>query len=242
MANFNIKTALTGGNVECVDRNTPGMKISGSVCVALVSGFMSCYMFDGASLATADGINVIIPFGQSAGTAGRWILQKPSGTPGDMKPWPAPTPPAGWLIRDGSAISRTAYSALFAVLGTRYGAGDGSSTFNLPDDRGLGVTGYKPGDSAFGNFGVAVGSKDAVVVYHGHGVYDPGHDHEERVCNIPGAVGGNFAAGTNADYGAHTGTYRTYGSTTGIGIYQTGETGVDKNIQPTRPYLPIIKY
>ncbi len=42
------------------------------------------------------------------------------------------TAPTGWLICDGSAISRTTYAALFAAIGTKYGAGDGSTTFNLP--------------------------------------------------------------------------------------------------------------
>lgn len=179
---------------------------------------------------------------------------------GAMLHWPKSTPPDGWLVRDGSAISRTAYAELFAMIGTTYGAGDGATTFNLPDDRGLTPVGYKDGDSAFGTFGGTFGSKDAALVNHGHGVndsghahgvYDPGHDHEERVCNIPGGVGGNFAAGTNADYGAHTGTYHTYGSTTGIGIYgsttgisiqSSGGAATDKNIQPSRIYLPIIKY
>ena len=50
--------------------------------------------------------------------------------------WPSTTPPTGWMVRDGAAISRTTYAALFAVLGTLYGAGDGFTTFNLPDDRG----------------------------------------------------------------------------------------------------------
>lgn len=45
-------------------------------------------------------------------------------------------PPGGWLLCDGRAISRALYSALFAVLGTLYGAGDGSTTFALPDLRG----------------------------------------------------------------------------------------------------------
>lgn len=45
-------------------------------------------------------------------------------------------PVGGWLWRDGSAVSRTTYAALFAVLGVSYGAGDGSTTFNLPDSRG----------------------------------------------------------------------------------------------------------
>ncbi|MCT8178129.1 phage tail protein [Variovorax sp. CY25R-8] len=50
--------------------------------------------------------------------------------------WPSANLPTGWLIRNGAAISRTAYPVLFAVLGTLYGAGDGFTTFNLPDDRG----------------------------------------------------------------------------------------------------------
>ena len=45
--------------------------------------------------------------------------------------------PAGWLKANGAAVSRTVYAALFAAIGTRYGAGDGSTTFNLPDLRGL---------------------------------------------------------------------------------------------------------
>lgn len=44
--------------------------------------------------------------------------------------------PSGWLLCDGSAISRAAYSTLFGVIGTAYGAGDGSTTFNVPDLRG----------------------------------------------------------------------------------------------------------
>jgi microcystin-dependent protein len=44
--------------------------------------------------------------------------------------------PAGWLMCDGAAISRAVYASLFASVGTSYGAGDGSTTFNLPDFRG----------------------------------------------------------------------------------------------------------
>lgn len=44
--------------------------------------------------------------------------------------------PAGWLKANGAAVSRTVYAKLFAAIGTRYGAGDGHSTFNLPDFRG----------------------------------------------------------------------------------------------------------
>ena len=46
------------------------------------------------------------------------------------------SPPTGWLACDGSAVSRSTYSSLFSAIGTTWGAGDGSSTFNVPDLRG----------------------------------------------------------------------------------------------------------
>ena len=53
--------------------------------------------------------------------------------------------PAGYLECNGAAVSRTTYSALFAVIGTQYGSGNGSSTFNLPDLRGEFVRGFDNG-------------------------------------------------------------------------------------------------
>jgi len=46
-----------------------------------------------------------------------------------------PGAPNGWLYCDGDAVSRTTYSALYGIIGTHYGAGNGSTTFNLPDTR-----------------------------------------------------------------------------------------------------------
>ena len=57
----------------------------------------------------------------------------PAGTVMDFAGAAAPT---GWTVCDGSAISRTTFSALFSVVGTTYGVGDGSTTFNVPDARG----------------------------------------------------------------------------------------------------------
>lgn len=56
-----------------------------------------------------------------------------------------PWAPAGWLKANGAAISRTTYAALFAVIGTTYGAGDASTTFNLPDLRGEFLRGFDDG-------------------------------------------------------------------------------------------------
>lgn len=55
------------------------------------------------------------------------------------------TAPAGWLKANGAAVSRTAYAALFAAIGTTYGAGDGFNTFNLPDLRGEFIRGWDDG-------------------------------------------------------------------------------------------------
>lgn len=54
---------------------------------------------------------------------------------GSMVIWPAALAPSGWLLCDGSQVSRTTYVTLFSLLGTSYGAGDGITTFNLPDLR-----------------------------------------------------------------------------------------------------------
>ena len=62
----------------------------------------------------------------------------------------APTPPTRFLVADGSLQSRATYNKLFAVIGTRYGAGDGSSTFQLPDLRTSFARGYHPSRDDFG--------------------------------------------------------------------------------------------
>lgn len=57
----------------------------------------------------------------------------------------ASVPPAGWLECNGAAISRTTYAALFLAIGTTFGAGDGSTTFNIPDCRGEFLRGWDNG-------------------------------------------------------------------------------------------------
>ena len=52
------------------------------------------------------------------------------------------TAPTGWLECNGSAVSRSGYANLFAAIGTTFGAGDGSTTFNLPDTRGYFLRGW----------------------------------------------------------------------------------------------------
>lgn len=70
-----------------------------------------------------------------------WVEDNGEGI-GTMKPWGGVGAlPTGWLFCFGQAVSRTTYSALFAVIGTVFGVGDGSTTFNIPDLRGRTLAG-----------------------------------------------------------------------------------------------------
>ena len=88
--------------------------------------------------------------------------------------------PQGFLLEDGSAVSRTTYSDLFAAIGTTYGAGNGSTTFNLPDSRGRVAVNLSPSDAEFNTMGEKYGEKAhtisiAEMPSHTH-IQDP-HNH-----------------------------------------------------------------
>jgi microcystin-dependent protein len=149
---------------------------------------------------------------------------------GSMQMWPTATAPTGYLLCAGAAVSRVTYATLYALIGTTYGIGDGSTTFNLPDLRGrmaLGVsTSY-----ALASTG---GSADAVVVSHTHAatVTDAGHLHSITGSN----VAGGFAAGSNGYQ--NTGTTNSATATTGITVSNAtaGVSGTGANLPP---YLAI---
>lgn len=73
---------------------------------------------------------------------------------GAMMQFAGSAAPTGWLLCDGTAVSRTTYADLFAVVGTTYGVGDGSTTFNVPDTRDRLPMG-KSGTKALGSTGGA---------------------------------------------------------------------------------------
>jgi len=79
---------------------------------------------------------------------------------GAIKPWGKSTAPAGYVLCDGAAISRTDYADLFAVISTTYGAGNGSTTFNVPDLQGKMPQGYESGNYAL----AATGGANTVTV------------------------------------------------------------------------------
>jgi hypothetical protein len=70
--------------------------------------------------------------------------------PGTRLMWPSDTPPVWGLVEDGGEYSRAVYASLFAVIGTIFGAGDGATTFNVPDSRNL----FDRAAPAGGNVGV----------------------------------------------------------------------------------------
>lgn len=81
------------------------------------------------------------------------------------------TAPTGWLKANGAAVSRTAYADLYAAIGTRFGAGDGINTFNLPDLRGEFIRGWDDGRGV--DSGRALGSAQGQLIEsHDHGM-DP---------------------------------------------------------------------
>lgn len=77
--------------------------------------------------------------------------------------WTATSMPSGWLECDGAAVSRTTYAALFAVIGTTFGAGDGASTFNLPNAKSRFVRGLNGADAACNELG-ETGGADSVTL------------------------------------------------------------------------------
>ena len=114
------------------------------------------------------------------------------------------TAPTGWLKANGAAISRTAYGALFAAIGTTFGAGDGSTTFNLPDLRGEFLRGV---DDARGvDSGRAFGSwQDSDNKSHAHTASTGADAHTHTW------------SGTTSSNGAHAHTLNGNLSSTGTG-------------------------
>jgi len=207
----------------------------------------------GTGLATLTANNVILGNGTSTpqfvapGTTGNVLVSDGTtwtsgvGVPsGSLFMWPTAAAPTGYLLCDGTAVSRSTYAALFAVVGTTFGVGDGSTTFNLPDYRdrmpiGAGTT-YSAASTG--------GSKDAIVVSHTHSVTDSGHNH-----TIPQGFnngGDGYGDGLSDTPNAYTfvstvNTINSGTSTTGISIASAGSSGTNANLPPYLGIYFIIK-
>ena len=172
--------------------------------------------------------------------------------------------PTGYFLCDGSAISRTTYAALYTVVGTTHGAGNGSTTFNIPDLRDRFVVGASSsGGYSVGNTG---GSKDAVLVSHTHNLQNHVHginlttnDPGNHTHGIPKGRGGSqasishYVSGTTVEQtqgtfattsgGSHSHTVSGNTGTPSTNTTDTlGESATNKNLPPYYALAYIIQF
>jgi microcystin-dependent protein len=154
---------------------------------------------------------------------------------GTLAMWITSTAPTGWVKCNGAAISRTTYADLFALFGTTFGAGNGTTTFNLPDLRDLSPYGV---GSLIAVAGQTTGTVNETLTTlqipaHNHAVTDPGHAHAEQITNA--AFKGGAAGGNSTFQGATTNSAvraTTDSATTGLTTQNTGGGNSHNNVHP----------
>lgn len=155
--------------------------------------------------------------------------------PGDIKLTARATITAGWLKCEGQAVSRTTYAVLFEAIGTAYGVGNGTTTFNVPDYRER-----VPMGPATLTRGAKGGTPTVALItsqlpVHAHGVTDPGHKHVLEGVYTTG-VGGGTGNGIPGDNGVPNGNLWVPGgepiAKTGISVGNAGAGEAHSNMQP----------
>jgi microcystin-dependent protein len=140
---------------------------------------------------------------------------------GMIAPYGAAAAPTGWLLCDGAAVSRTTFAALFAVIGTTYGVGDGSTTFNVPDLRQR----FPMGKAAAGTGAVLGGTGGNVD--HTHAL-DTATSHA-KVNAVSGAsplrVGMKLLNYSRTDFVTFTGTLTSSNATESTAVALGGSSG-----------------
>ena len=110
---------------------------------------------------------------------------------GSFKPHGGGSAPTGYLLCDGAAISRTTYANLFAVIGTAYGVGDGSTTFNVPDMQGKVPVGI--GASGVTSIGDTGGEQEHTLIIS----ETPAHTHTSPMDLTEGTSSVNTKSGSS---------------------------------------------
>jgi microcystin-dependent protein len=165
------------------------------------------------------------------------------GITGEIKMWAPNSVPTGWQLCDGSAISRTANANLFAALGTTYGVGDGSTTFNVPNLKGRIPTGLDTGQTEFNAMGKTGGEKTHLLTtaeMPSHTHIQDGHQHQfaGNGALTDGPSGVLYVVGnTPAFYGFRA----TQPSVVTAVNQSTGGGGAHNNLQPYIVVRYIIK-
>lgn len=139
--------------------------------------------------------------------------EPPSSMPsGSITAFAGASAPSGWLICNGAEVSRSTYSNLFAVVGTTYGAGDGSTTFKLPDLRGEFIRGLDNGRGVDAGrvLGTAQSSSNLQHNHSGTAASDGSHSHtgSSGAAGTHSHTGGSSGAGSHS----HTGSAASAGS------------------------------
>ncbi len=106
-------------------------------------------------------------------------LNDKSVLPGMVMAYGGSSAPNGWLLCNGSAVSRTTYADLFSIIGTTFGVGDGSTTFNLPDLMGRMILGAGAGSGLSPR---SVGNKSGTE----------SHNHAATIWSSPGPTGAGY--------------------------------------------------
>lgn len=118
------------------------VRVSGFTPVLVAAGTTMPIWCDGSTTRAAlTGLSALaisgaLSVGGAAAVGSLLVGGSPMWSPGDIKCTARSAPETGWLFCDGALVSRTTYAALFSAIGTTYGAGDGSTTFAVPDLRG----------------------------------------------------------------------------------------------------------
>lgn len=157
---------------------------------------------------------------------------------GGMMEFAGTTAPTGYVLCNGQAISRSTYSTLYNVIGTTYGNGDGSTTFNVPDMRDRAVFGYNPTGSFFTALGRTGGGTS-----HSHVLSDNAAAAISFAVSVPGIVGRRiaWAAGMAINYTFGTTASSTASSSASTAVPLMGNTDATTMLPPYITLNYIIK-
>ena len=165
---------------------------------------------------------------------------------GMVMPFAGSTAPSGWLLCYGQAVSRTTYADLFSALGTTYGTGDGSTTFNLPDLRGRVIAGQDDmgGTSANrltnqtgGLNGDTLGATGGAETHTLTEAQMPAHTHGAGTYEVQGQSGSGGDSGATVGTGDGNAFDPAVSGTSG----SAGSGAAHNNVQPTIILNYIIK-
>jgi len=156
--------------------------------------------------------------------------------------------PTGWLLCDGAAVSRTTYAILFAAIGTTWGVGNGSTTFNVPDLRGRAPIGSGTGSGLTNRtLGSKLGEESHALTLAENGSHThigADHQHQETSGNgTPAATTAGDVGNATVVNGAGGGTIPIYTASAGAVATSSSGSGTAHNtMQPSAVVNFIIKY